>query len=380
MDALVLDHAATTQLDARVRARLLESLERLWGNPSSRHGAGVAAQQALEESRRQLGHVLGADPRHVVFTSGGTEANNLALHGSTARVDLTDKRVLIAPDEHSCVRGPAQELARRGARLQPLATTEDGDLDLAAIEQQLDDSVVLVSCLLVNNEVGRIHPIRELASLVGRRAPRAHRHCDAVQALGKLEIDLPTLGVDSLAVSAHKVHGPKGAGALALRPGARMHSLVQGGGQEQGLRSGTQNVPALVAFGLAAELAESERSAFKRAAMAFDETLTEGLPTGFEALSPRHRVPSIRGLVLPGPPAEVWQHHLEVEGVVVGVGAACNSSNKEASPTLRAMGVTEDAARQVCRVSTARTTPEDSAHQLLAALARVAARLETVAR
>lgn len=372
-----LDAAATTRLSPAARAALVRGLDAGWGNPSSRHARGAAARAAVEEARRQVARAVGAEPSAVYFTSGGTEANSLAILGSAraarARVAAGDAppKVLLAPDEHACVRNSAARLAQEGFEVQPLPVDGTGALDLAAAAERIDARTVLVSCVLVNNELGRRHPVQRLARLVRARSPQAHVHTDAVQALGKLELDLEELGVDSLALSAHKVHGPQGVGALVLRPGARLEPLVHGGSQEGGLRPGTEPAPLLAAFGVAAAEAEEQQRGFWDRALDLRARLAEGLPPGCALLEACEAVPMIAAVLLPGPPAEVWQHHLEERGVCVGVGSACSSGSKDLSPTLAALGLDARAGRQVARLSFASTTTLEEVDAAVAALRAV---------
>jgi len=377
MDALPpidLDAAATTRLAPSARAVLVAALDEGWGNPSSRHARGTRARAAIDEARRRVARAVGADVDGVCFTSGGTEANGLAVLGAArARAARCGQRprVLFGPDEHACVRRSAARLAEEGFEVLALPVDASGALDLEAADALLDERTALVSCMLVNNEVGRIHPVAALARRVRARAPHAHVHTDAVQALGKLELDLEELGVDSLAISAHKVHGPQGAGALVLRAGSVLQPLSHGGRQEHGLRPGTEAAPLLAAFGVAATEADREQPAFEELAGQLRTHLLERLPEGCTPLEVPESVASICALQLPGPPAEVWQHHLEARGVCIGVGSACSSGSRELSPTLAGLGLDAAAGRQVARLSFARTTTLEELDAATAALAEV---------
>ena len=245
----------------------------------------------------------------------------------------------------------------------------------------LDEDVVVVTHMLVNNEFGTRYPIERLAKLVRGKSPNAHVHIDAVQSLGKVELTLTELGVDSLSISAHKVHAPKGAGALAFAANARLARLIHGGGQESGLRSGTENVPGIVALGEAVHLADEHRAAFCTSSLAIREHIEASLGAipGASRVSPGRPVDSILAIRVPGPPAEVWQHHLEARGVYVGVGAACQSMSTIVSPALSALGMDEDAARHVLRVSLSRMTTLAEAERAMEQLAAVHAELGELA-
>ena len=377
MRLIYLDNAATTPVDPRVRAALAPFLEAEFGNPSSRHALGIRAAEALDRARVELARAVGARARDVVFTSGGTEANNLAVLGA-ARA-RGKGRVLVGPTEHPSVRAAAAALAEEGFEVRELVLDGAGGLDLAASEALIDEDTVVVAQMLVNNELGTVYPVRALTRAVRRRAPRAHVHVDAVQGLGKVEVDLADLSVDSLAVSAHKIHAPKGCGALITRPDVRLRPLAFGGGQQRGIRPGTENVAGAVAFGEAARLAEAERPRATEAALAARSRLLAGLAALEGAAlveAGPERIPAICAVRLPGPPAEVWQHHLERHGVYTSVGSACQSHSGEVSPALKALSFDAQQARAVMRFSFARDTRPEEVDLALEALAAVARELE----
>ncbi len=359
--AVYLDNAATTPLAPEVRAAMAPFLGEEFGNPSSRHGLGVRAARALEEARGRVARLSGVRPAEVVFTSGGTEANNLAVLGLARAQAKHGRHVLIGPTEHPCVRDAARALVEEGFELESLRLDAGGALDLEHARTRLRPETVLVAQMLVNNEFGTIYPLARLARLVRANAPQAFVHVDAVQAVGKVEVSLGELGVHSLALGAHKFHGPKGVGALVLAPGVRPRPLVFGGEQERGLRSGTENVPGIVGLGLAAELVEqrfgaSQRHFAERRAQLQAELARLG---GAELIEPGGSAsiaPAICSLLLPGPPAEVWQHHLEARRVFTSVGSACQAKKGGISPALLALGLDEERAKRVLRISLARET------------------------
>jgi cysteine desulfurase len=379
---LYLDNAATTPADPRVTAAFREYFEVEFGNPSSRHPLGVRAAEAVARARRQIARVLGAKAENVVFTAGGTEANNLGVIGaaSARRAGLDAGRpakVLCGATEHASVRASALALKAEGFLVEFMPLNNLGDLDLEAAAEMMDGDVVVVTHMLVNNEFGTRYPIEQLAQLARRKSPNAHVHIDAVQSLGKVDLTLTELGVDSLSVSGHKVHAPKGAGALIFVADARITRLVHGGGQEAGLRSGTENVPGIVALGEAVRLADENRGAFCATSLAiceYVETRLMAIP-GAHRVSPGNPIDSILAIKLPGPPAEVWQHHLEARGVYVGVGSACQSMSSDVSPALAALGMDEDAARQVARISLSRMSTLTEAERAMEQLAAVHAEL-----
>lgn len=379
MSAIYLDHAATTPLDARVAEAMRPYQAEQFGNPSSRHALGVRAAQALAAARRTVARALLVEPQGVVFTSGGTEAVNLGLLGIARAARARGRRVVIGPTEHACVRGAAAALAREGFEVVRLALDAHGELDLEDAQRKLTPDTVVVAQMLANNEVGTLYAVERLAKLVRAQAPRARVLVDAVQAAGKRDCALLELGADALALSAHKFHGPKGAGALVLASPIPLEPLVHGGGQEHGLRSGTENVAACVGLATALELAEQERMA----AQAHIQKLRARFVAlvsridGVRVLEPgAHRLSSIVALVWPGAPAEVRLHHLERLDVFVGAGSACQAAKQELSPALLALGLSEDEARSTLRVSMGRTTTESDIERAAAAFEQVARELE----
>ena len=387
-DQLVyLDHAATTRVSAPVRAAMAAALDADFGNPSSRHPLGHAAAEALAEARRTIGRALGAPAEGVIFTSGGTEANNLALFGLAPERPGGAVDVLVGPTEHPSVRVPAEDLAARGLAVERLPLAADGALDLPAAAERLAPSTALVAQMLVNNEFGTRYDVPRLArAIAARGGTGTHLHVDAIQALGKLPLDLGTLFGDrpgSVAISGHKVHGPKGVGALVLSDaclhgGRRPRPMVRGGGQQGDLRPGTENVPGILGLARAVELAVDELDAARAATLAareaFEAALAGGALAGLGArvLVPwhdaDHQAPHVLSVLVPGAPAEVWLHHLEERGVFASAGSACQAKKSELSPALLALGLDADQARHVLRFSFDAATTVDEARAAVATL------------
>lgn len=379
---IYLDLAATTPLAAEVRAAMAPFLDEEWGNPSSRHARGVRVARALDGARAALARIGGVAPEGVVFTSGGTEANNLAVLGAARARRGRGRHVLIGPSEHACVRAPALALADEGFEVEVARHDASGALDLDDLAGRLRRDTVLVACMLACNEHGGVYPLRAIARLARERSPDAHVHTDAVQSFGKLDLDVEGLGVHSAAVSAHKIHGPKGAGALLLARGATVAPLLHGGGQERGLRSGTESPAGIAGLVRAAELADGRREETLehlralRAAFA-DELASGARGEGVELLSPGGAdaaLPSIAAVLLgPGhPPAEVLLHHLEERGVFASAGSACHAHAADASPALLSLGLSPEEVRRVLRFSFSRETTEDEVRAGARALREVA--------
>jgi len=385
MTPIYLDNAATTPLAPEVRAAMRAFWHDEFGNPSSRHPLGVRAAEARDRARRQVARAVDCEPEHVVFTSGGTEANNLAVLGQArARAHghaNAGRHVLVGPTEHPSVRAAAWALADEGFDVELGRLDADGALDVADFEAKLRSDTTLVAVMAANNEVGSIYPVRRIAQLVRARSPQARFHVDAVQGLGKLDLSIREIGADSLALSAHKIHGPKGTGAVVFARAPELRPLVFGGGQEGGRRSGTEDVGGIVGFGLAAELAERELATTSERASAAKEALRRGLAEipGARLLEPGGAcLPTIAAVLLPGVPAEVRMHHLEARGVYVSAGSACNAGKADVSPVLAALGLDASEARRVLRFSFARTTTSDEVDEAVRALLDVERTLEAV--
>ena len=358
--SLYLDANATEPLRPEAREAAIAAME-LPGNPSSIHADGRAARRVLETARAGVAARFGASPRDVVFTSGGTEASALAV-ASLRR----GRRVLAGATEHPAVLRAAEGTEGGSALLPVLA---DGTLDLAALEAALaTGGPALVLLMVANNETGVIHPVAEAAAICRRHG--ALLHLDAVQAAGRVPLDARALGAETMAVSGHKMGGPKGAGALILRPGLELAPLVAGGGQERGRRGGTEALPAIAGLGAAAEVADPAASArLGRIRDAIEAGL--GLPV---AGAGAPRLPNTSCVALPGASAETQVIALDLAGVRVSAGAACSSGKVARSPVLAAMGLDELAGSAI-RVSLPWNAPEDTAERFLAAHAAMRARL-----
>jgi len=360
---IYLDHAATTPVRREVREAMLPFLgEEAFGNPSSSHGIGRAARSALDGARERIAAAVGAAPRDIIFTSGGTEADNLAILGlaeAAARGDRwSDLHLLSSPTEHKAVLAALGEAKRRGAQVTYLPVDTDGVVDLDALDQALAGRLrgakpALVSVMWVNNEVGTVQPVAAIAERC--RAARVPFHTDAVQALGKVPVDLGATPCDVASISAHKVGGPKGCGALVVRHGRDVRPLIRGGSQQRGIRPGTENVAGIVGFGVAAELAAAELPAAARALGALRDTteaaLRAAVPDVVVHGARAERSPAILNLSAPGTDSEAMLMHLDLAGVAAASGSACTSGSVEPSHVLEAMGVGPDLAIAAVRFS-----------------------------
>jgi cysteine desulfurase len=361
-----LDNGATTAVDPRVAEAALGAMTEGWGNPSSAHRLGAQAARLLVSARAQVAVGIGADPAELTFTSGGTEANALAVQGAAARAG----HVVVSGLEHPSVADAVKALAERGVEVTTVAPTAGGVVTAEAFAQAVRPDTVLAACLWVQNELGTVQPVEAIARAVKARASRCHVHVDAVQAVGKLPVDVGGAAFDSLALSGHKLHAPKGVGALWLKKGARLRPIVHGGGQERGLRPGTENVPGIVALGLAVELATAARAeAAPRMARLRDrlwQAIAAGLPEAIRHGDPAAAAPHLLSVGLPGVPAEPLLHALEAQGVYVSSGSACHARERKPSATLRAIGVPDHVG--TIRLSLSRLTTEDEVARAAAAV------------
>ena len=371
------DHNATTPLDPSVLEAMLPFLREQYGNASSRHDMGITARRAIDNAREQVAALVNVRPQQVVFTSGGTEANNLFIKG--AAEILKPSQVAVSAIEHPCVAKPAQALVKRGWTLRKLAVGRDGVVDMHDVAAALADKTGMVSVMLANNETGVIQPVAEAAERA--RAAKAWMHTDAVQALGKIAVDFEALNVHAMTVSAHKIYGPKGCGALVLDKRIELAPLIAGGGHEFGMRSGTENVSAIVGFGAAAELAAERLQALSSRVELLRARLEKGL-TGMGANlfgANAARVPNTSYFAFKGIDGETLIIELDKLGFGVAAGAACSSANPEPSATLLAMGIVPDIARGAVRFSLGVANTTQQVDDFLVAVKGTVTRLRDMA-
>lgn len=380
-EPVYLDWNATTPLDAAAREAMLPWLGAAQparhGNASSRHEYGRRAREAVDEARARVAQAVGAHATEVVFTSSGSEANNLFIKGAAA--PMRPGLVAVSAIEHPCVREPARQLVRSGWTMREIGVDADGRIDAASWAQTLQARPALVSVMLANNETG---VLQDIAALAGEaRAAGAFFHTDAVQALGKIPVDFRALGVNALTLSAHKIGGPLGAGALVVDKRVEIAPLIAGGGQERGLRSGTENVAAIVGFGVACEQAVQrmeEQSA--RLAVLRDEieVALAGLGAQFFSRAAQ-RLPNTVFFALPEIDGETLVGKLDRAGFACASGSACSSAQPEPSHTLMAMGVAPELARGAVRVSLGRDTRAEDVRRFADTLVTVVGELKNLA-
>lgn len=373
-----LDHNATSPLRPGVGEALARASAELLGNPSSVHAAGRLARDAVERARVRVAAFVGALREEIVFTSGGTEGDNLAIRGLAQAAAARGRRHVITSGlEHPAVTGAVAALAETGFTVTRLPVSSDGALSVAALEAALRDDTGLVSLALANHELGNVYPVAALAAAAHARG--ALFHTDAVQAAGKVALDLPGLGVDAATLSAHKIGGPKAVGAVFVRRGLELPPLLAGGHQEHERRPGTENVAGIVGFGVACELADAAReveAAHVRALRRRLESALLAIPDAriFGAAADA-RLPGTTLVGFAGAPGQLVAIGLDLEGICVSTGAACTSGSLEPSPVLLALGVGPDVAAEGVRVSLGWNTTEPDVDALLAVLPGIVARV-----
>lgn len=375
-----LDNAASTPPSPEVVEAVARAMREHYANPSSLHALGAAAARALASAREEVAKLIHAEPDEIVFTGGGTEANALGVIGAARAA--RGRHVVISSIEHAAVFNSARALIDEGFAVDEVIPQKDGCLTVDAVLAAVKPETSVVAVMLINNEVGASQPVADIARALRALGRRIHFHVDAVQFAGLEPLDVRTKGADSIAISSHKLHGPKGIGALWLRKSKRVNALYEGGGQERGLRSGTENLPAAVGFGVAAKQA---REVGKQAAMRVRElrdqleaAIFRAVPQAAPALPPSApRAPHIAAILLPGLPAEPVLHALETRGVFASEGAACASHSREPSRVQRALGI--PASSGMLRFSLSRLTTADAIETAAKALAESVAEVAKVA-
>lgn len=356
MDRIYLDHNASTPVDPRVLEAMLPVLQEGFGNPSSLHWFGQRARAALDEARGQAARLVGATPSEIVFTGSGTEADNIALRGAALAAREPRRKVLYSAVEHHAVMNTAKALAEEGFPVAAVRVGSDGMVDLDDLESKLDDQTLIVAVMRANNETGVIQPVEEVSRLA--RAKGALVLCDAVQAAGKIPVDVGGLDVDLLTLSAHKFYGPKGAGVLYVKRGTKLRAILRGGSQERNRRAGTENVAGLVGLGRAAAIAQEELQQEPGRLAALRDQLESRLLAipGARRNGEGPRVPNTSNVSFEGIEAESLLMALDLAGIAVSTGAACAAGAVEPSHVLRGMGLPMERVQGSIRLSLGRST------------------------
>ena len=382
MDRVYLDHAATTPVDPEVAEAMSRVLHDTHGNPSSIYAEGRAARAAVDRARDEVAAAIEAEPSEIVFTSGGTEADNLALRGALkARRDERDGLVTTAIEHHAVI-DTARDLERYAhVRLTVVGVDRQGVVDPAAMREAIDERTSLVSVMHANNEIGTIEPIAEIGALCRDRGVTFHS--DAVQTVGALEVDVRKIPVDLLSINAHKFYGPKGVGALYVRRGTRLATMQTGGGQEKGRRTGTENVAGIVGLGVAMRIARERRATESPRQARLRDRLISGVRTRVPDVvlngHPTDRLPNNASFCVPGTDGESLIVALDLEGFAVSSGSACTSGETEPSHVLLALGLDREVAKGSLRVTVGRSTTEADVDAFVRALEHIVARLRNAA-
>ncbi|HOB75517.1 MAG TPA: IscS subfamily cysteine desulfurase [Phycisphaerae bacterium] len=366
---IYLDYNATTPVDPRVLEAMLPYFKEKFGNAASRnHRFGWEAEEAVEKARAQVAAVLGASAKEIVWTSGATESNNIAVKGAARMYREKGRHIITQVTEHKAVLDPCKYLEQEGFRVTYLPVNRNGRIDLEQLRAAMTDDTILVSIMYANNEIGTLQPIAEIGKLCKERGVLFHT--DATQAFGKVPIDVEAMGIDLLSLSAHKIYGPKGVGALYVRrknPRVRCEPVLHGGGHERGMRSGTLNTPGIVGLGAAAEIAAAEMDSEGRRIAGLRDRLWNGLTEKLDEIyrngDPEHCVPGTLNVSFAYVEGESLM--MGFENIAVSSGSACTSASLEPSYVLRALGVGEELAHSSIRFSLGRFTTSEEIEQTI---------------
>lgn len=346
------DNSATTCPSPKVIAKMTDALTNIYGNPSSLHRLGMAAEKELTASRQVIAGVLGVEPYNIIFTGSGTEGNNMAILGVARANKKRGNQIITTAIEHPAILNTMKQLEEEGFEITYLNVDDTGVINLDALERAISDKTILISVMYVNNEVGSIMPLAGIADIIARQNHKIYFHSDGVQAFGKMPINLPRLGIDLFTLSGHKIHGPKGIGALYIKKDVRINPIIFGGGQERNMRSGTENLAGII--GLATATAEIHENIEKQ--MADVAELRKVFLAELSGLSGvkvnlQNGLANILNISFAGCKSEVLLHYFEARGLYVSSGSACSSKSKHGSHVLIAMGLTSDEIDSAIRFS-----------------------------
>lgn len=379
-----LDNSATTRCSDRACKLMVELLTKDFGNPSSLHMKGVEAERYIDEAKKKIAKTLKVSEKELIFTSGGTESNNMALIGAAMANKRAGMHIITTGIEHASVLSPMQYLKEQGFTVTYLPVDSDGIISLEALKEAMDDETILVSIMQINNEMGAIEPVAEAVELIKRKNPDTLVHIDAIQSYGKLRIAPKKLGIDMLSVSGHKIHGPKGSGFLWVKEKTKLKPLILGGGQQKGMRSGTENVPAIAGLGeAAAEIYENFEEKIEHL-----YTIKERFAQGIQAIDgttingrkARESAPHIVSVSFEDIRSEVLLHALEDRGVYISAGSACSSNKPAVSSTLKSIGVNPKLLDSTVRFSFSVHTTEEEIDYALAVLQEIVPALRRYTR
>lgn len=370
---IYLDNSATTQVDPRVLEAMMPYLTEKFGNPSSIHYFGQEAKTAVDKARHQVAGLINARPNEIVFTSGGTEANNLAIRGLLeSQPAISDRHIVTSVIEHSAVRNVCEDLEKRGFSVTYLPVYENGIVKVEDVEAAITENTVLVSIMTANNEIGTLQPVADIGKLIKELRSKGRKiwfHTDAVQAAGKVPVDVEEICCDLLSMSAHKIYAPKGVGALYVRRGVRLHPQNIGGHQERERRGGTESVPSIVGLGEACSIASDELETTAESSRLLRDRLESAVGENIQGVvfngDRERRLPNIANISFTSIEGEGLLINLDMQGIAVSTGSACSSGTLEPSPVIRAIGRGDDLARGAIRFSFGRFNTSDDVDDLL---------------
>ena len=378
------DNSATTRCYEEVKDIVVKTMTEDFGNPSAMHLKGVQAEKYVKESAQTLAGILKVTEKEIFFTSGGTESNNLALIGTAMANRRMGNHIITTAVEHAAVMQPLEYLRSQGFEVTVLPVEHSGVVKIEALEQALREDTILVSTMFVNNEVGAVMPVEQIGALVHKHSPHARYHVDAIQAFGKYPIYPRRFGIDLLSVSSHKIHGPKGAGFLYVASGTKVQPQILGGGQQQGMRSGTDNVPGIAGLGVAAAVSYQDRESKNEHLRRLKEQLADGLKkmenVKINGMPLREGAPHILSVSFMGVRSEVLLHALEERQIYISAGSACSSHKRKASSTLTAMGLPAEQIACTVRFSFAEENTPEEVDYCLGVLEELLPRLRRYAR
>ncbi len=378
---IYLDNSATTKMYDECVRKMSVAMSDVYGNPSSLHRKGMEAEKLLKYSKETIAETLKVSPNEIFFTSGGTEADNFAIRG-TVKVNRGN-HILTTAVEHPAVMSTLEYLAERGYKIEKIPVSKDGIADLNAFSKMVRPDTVLVTAMYVNNETGAVQPVSEMGRIYKSKNPRGVFHIDAVQAYGKFPFTAGKTGADLISLSSHKIHGPKGVGALYIKSGTKIAPIVFGGGQQSNLRPGTENVHGIYGFGIAADLSRNNISEKEQRMRYLIERLKSGIEKNIQDVkinTPKNCAPHILSVSFNGTKSEVLLHSLETEGIYVSSGSACSSHKKGPSYVLTAMGLDRKLIDGTLRFSVSEFTTEEEIDYTVTALIKIVSRVRMLMR
>ncbi len=379
-----LDNSATTRCSERAKDLMVQILMQDFGNPSSLHGMGVTAEEYIKEAKSNIAKTLKAEEKEILFTSGGTESNNMALIGTALANRRAGNHIITTEIEHASIAAPLEFLKEQGFQITKLSVDKNGHISLEELRDAVGEDTILVSIMMVNNEIGAVEPVAEAAKIIKEKNPNTIFHVDAIQAYGKYRIYPKKLGIDLLSVSGHKIHAPKGTGFLYIRDKVKIKPIIYGGGQQKGMRSGTENVPGVAALGEAAtEIYENFDEKIERMYALkehFVEEVTKMEGVTVNGCTGRDSAPQIVSVSVDGVRSEVMLHTLEEKQIYVSAGSACSSNKPSVSSTLKSIGLPKELLDSTIRFSFCVNTTMEEIDYAIAAMQEAVPRLRRYRR